>query len=188
MMEHTASVGGFREGERVEVLTRFTDAWTSGFEVAAASEVGCRLRRVSDGAVLPAVFGYDVVRPASPQPGPNGHPSSVPRRSLERDASSVVLRLPADLDVATVEEIGGAVLDAVDRARGAVVLDLDGVRFLDSYGIRLLATVRRRAWERDVAVRLLGGTPRLRALLDLVGLDPWFQPELADPQSRVPIG
>jgi anti-anti-sigma regulatory factor len=41
------------------------------------------------------------------------------------------VRLPADLDIATVEAIREAVLDAVD-AYGEVVLDLDGVHFLAS--------------------------------------------------------
>ena len=67
-----------------------------------------------------------------------------------------------------------------DSADGEVVFDLDAVRFLDSYGIRLLVTVRRRAWERDLLVRLQGGRPLIRDLLDLVGQDPLYQPALPE--------
>jgi anti-anti-sigma factor len=87
------------------------------------------------------------------------------------------VRLPAVLDIATVEAVHDSVFAAVDQARGEVVLDLDGVEFLDSYGIRLLVTARRRAWERDLVVRLEGGKPLIRDLLELVGTDPLYRPE-----------
>jgi anti-anti-sigma factor len=87
------------------------------------------------------------------------------------------LRLPADLDIATVEAIHDAVIDAVDHAGGEIVLDLDGVRFIDSYGIRLLVTVRRRAWDRDLPFRLHGASPLIRDLLELVGEDPLYRSE-----------
>jgi len=89
---------------------------------ATTGAAGCRVRRLSDGAVLPTVFSYDDIRPASTRPDAVPAPAS---------ASALPIR--------------DAVLDAVDLADGELVLDLDGVEFLDSYGIRLLVTVRRRA-------------------------------------------
>lgn len=155
-MEHTSTTVRFRSGDRVEVVTRFSGAWVGGFAVASTTELGCRVRRLSDGDVLPVVFGFDDVR----------HQDAVPE----------VLRLPADLDIATVEEMGGAALDVVDHSRGIVVVDLADVQFVDSYGIRLLVSMCHRARERDVPLRLVGGSPLVRALLDLVGLD-LFRPE-----------
>jgi hypothetical protein len=53
-------------GTRVEVRSRFDRAWTRGFEVAetvpAAGSLRYRLRRRSDGSVLPALFTDDEVR------------------------------------------------------------------------------------------------------------------------------
>jgi hypothetical protein len=72
-MERTVRVSSFRVGDRVEVVTHFTGAWVGGFEVASASAAGCCVRRVSDGAVLPAMFGFDAVRPATPKR--DGHPT-----------------------------------------------------------------------------------------------------------------
>jgi hypothetical protein len=132
-MDRTVRVSSFRVGNRVEVVTHFTGAWVGGFEIASTSAAGCSVRRVSDGTVLPALFGYDDVRLA------------LGRSDLDRDQprtqatllheghsdASVVVRLPADLDNATVEAIREAVLDAVD-AYGEVVQDLDGVLFLAS--------------------------------------------------------
>jgi len=52
-------------GTSVEVRRRFDQAWARGFEVAGAAEDGYRLRRQSDGAVLPVSFPADDVRRSS---------------------------------------------------------------------------------------------------------------------------
>jgi hypothetical protein len=49
-------------GTSVEVRRRFDHAWARGFEIASAADDGYRLRRQSDGAVLPVVFPSDDVR------------------------------------------------------------------------------------------------------------------------------
>ena len=52
-------------GTRVEVRSRFDRAWARGFEVAetlAGSDAGYRIRRRSDGSVLPVVFSCEDVR------------------------------------------------------------------------------------------------------------------------------
>jgi anti-anti-sigma factor len=169
--EQRAGVGhGLHVGDRVEVATRFTGTWATGFVVAAVSTDGCRIRRISDNSVLPIAFGPDDVRPAPRTPDLNVLPEPAV-------AESVVVRFPAELDMQTVDAVAPAVMDQVNDARGEVILDLDGVQFLDTYGIRLLMQVRRSAWERDLPVRLRGGKPIVRALLDLLGVDPLFVPE-----------
>lgn len=50
-------------GTRVEVRSRFDGHWARGFEVAGVEAPGYRVRRLSDGSELPAVFGDDDVRP-----------------------------------------------------------------------------------------------------------------------------
>ena len=49
-------------GTEVEVRRRFDRAWARGFAVAEAEEAGYRLRRNSDGAVLPVAFPAADVR------------------------------------------------------------------------------------------------------------------------------
>jgi hypothetical protein len=53
---------GLEPGTRVEVRSRFDQRWSRGFEVAAVEPDGYRLRRLSDGEVLPVVFDGDDVR------------------------------------------------------------------------------------------------------------------------------
>lgn len=50
-------------GTRVEVRSRLEDQrWAKGFEVLDAQPSGYRLRRLSDGEVMPVVFAADDVR------------------------------------------------------------------------------------------------------------------------------
>lgn len=50
-------------GTRVEVRDRFAHAWRRGFEVAEAVDGGgYRIKRLSDGSLLPVVFSPDEVR------------------------------------------------------------------------------------------------------------------------------
>lgn len=50
-------------GTRVEVRSRFDGSWTRGFEVSACSDKGYTLVRLSDGAVLNALFAAEDIRP-----------------------------------------------------------------------------------------------------------------------------
>jgi hypothetical protein len=57
----------WQKGTAVEVRNHFDGAWVSGF-VVEATEPGSesyRVRRRSDQAVLPAVFGSDELRPGA---------------------------------------------------------------------------------------------------------------------------
>jgi hypothetical protein len=47
----------------VEVRNHYDGRWDEGFEVVAERPSGLRLRRLSDGAVLPVEFPADEVRP-----------------------------------------------------------------------------------------------------------------------------
>jgi hypothetical protein len=58
----TELVDRFDPGTPVEVVNRFARSWSTGFEVHEAMAAGYRLRRLSDGAVLPAVFVLDELR------------------------------------------------------------------------------------------------------------------------------
>jgi anti-anti-sigma factor len=165
----------FLEGEPVDVVSRLSGGWTSGFEIDSVTRAGCRVRRISDGTVLPVMFRFDEVRHSYPTPE---RPAAVAGIRSGCERASVMVRLPATLDIATVEAIRTLVMDSVEDAGDEVVLDLSAVRFLDTYGIRLLVMIRRRAWERELRVRVEGANPLVQALLDLVAIDPAHHPDL----------
>jgi hypothetical protein len=58
-----------KPGTRVEVRQRFDQRWSRGFEVAEEVAEGYRLRRVSDGSLLPVAFEADDVRPERKKQG-----------------------------------------------------------------------------------------------------------------------
>lgn len=51
-------------GDNVEVRSRFNAQWARGFEVVEVTDKGVRVRRTSDGEVLPAEFSLDDIRSA----------------------------------------------------------------------------------------------------------------------------
>jgi hypothetical protein len=57
------ALGPLRPGAPVEVRTRFEDRWTRGFEIAVIEHDLFRLRRKSDGTLLPRLFCAHDVRP-----------------------------------------------------------------------------------------------------------------------------
>ena len=54
-------------GVHIEVRNRFTGAWSRGFELLEIVDSGYKIRRLSDGSVLPTVFERDDVRPRPPK-------------------------------------------------------------------------------------------------------------------------
>ena len=61
-MNAEAPVEVLEPGTRVDVRSRFDARWTHGFEIAEAVEGGYRIRRLSDGALLPTEFPASEVR------------------------------------------------------------------------------------------------------------------------------
>ena len=51
-------------GDKVEVRSRFNAQWSRGFEIVEVTANGYRVRRASDGEVLPVEFAEKDVRPA----------------------------------------------------------------------------------------------------------------------------
>ena len=54
-----------RVGDPVEVHTKYNDAWVAGFEIAEVVDGGYRVRRISDGTMLPNLTTETDLRPAS---------------------------------------------------------------------------------------------------------------------------
>jgi hypothetical protein len=54
--------GGYTTGTAIEVVNRFTEDRSGGFEVHEAVADGYRIRRRSDGTVIPTTFTVSEVR------------------------------------------------------------------------------------------------------------------------------
>ena len=53
----------------MEVRRRFDQHWSRGFEIADDVDDGYRVKRLSDGSVLPVTFGDEEVRPEKKKSG-----------------------------------------------------------------------------------------------------------------------
>lgn len=85
---------------------------------------------------------------------------------------ALVVAPVGDIDLTNANELRTAILCATSSEGTAVIVDLSGVRYLDSLGIRVLFSVARRLRERRK--RLLLVTPadaHLRRLLAIVDIE-----------------
>lgn len=93
--------------------------------------------------------------------------------ATDEDMGSVTVRATGEIDVATAPQVEGRLLALID-AGSPVVLDLHGVTFIDSSGLRTLVTARQRAEEKAVSFSLAGRSPAVDRLLQVTGLDVVF--------------
>jgi anti-anti-sigma factor len=102
---------------------------------------------------------------SAPQPGEFSMVS-------ESRAGALVLALHGELDLATAPAVEDAVLDRV-RDGGWVVLDLRGLEFMDSSGVRVIVAAHSVAHECDgrlTIVRAVPGGP-VQRVLEISGLE-----------------
>lgn len=69
LVDAARSTDRLARGTRVDVRNRFVGSWSRGFEVAEHEGDGYRVRRLSDGSVLPDVFPEDDIRPEKRKQG-----------------------------------------------------------------------------------------------------------------------
>lgn len=90
--------------------------------------------------------------------------------SVEAGPTTIV-SLTGDLDPATAPKLQAAVDAAIaDAVVTRVVLDLRGVNFLDSSGLRVFVTTREALAERGGNLVLRNASANIRRLLDITGL------------------
>jgi anti-anti-sigma factor len=88
---------------------------------------------------------------------------------VTREDGSSTVSVAGELDLASVDEFSHAVRTAL--AAGSVVIDLRGVSFMDSAGIRALNTAVREAAEADRELLVSGGMqPSVVKILELTGM------------------
>lgn len=98
-------------------------------------------------------------------------PLLCPRLAIERreDAQSVILVLRGEIDLASAPELERATLEALSTGQQRIVIDLAGVDFLDSTGLRTLIVAHERAASKGHSVVLRHVRPQARRLFELTG-------------------
>jgi anti-sigma B factor antagonist len=91
------------------------------------------------------------------------------RADLERSDGTCIVRLQGELDLASTEEAREALRQA-QRDDAVIVIDIDGLRFIDSAGLALLVEVSRRDGGAG-RFRITPGNGHVARMLRLTGLD-----------------
>lgn len=87
------------------------------------------------------------------------------------EGACTVLRLDGDLDPSTAPRLQAAIESAAETAGiQQVTIDLGGVGFLDSSGLRVFVTGRELLRQRGAELALRDPSPNVVRLLDITGL------------------
>jgi anti-anti-sigma factor len=91
---------------------------------------------------------------------------------IERQDDVIIAVLAGEIDPSNARTLGNELTDAVPNDAMAVVLDLTGVRYLDSSGVQLLFELAERLASRQqrLAVAVAPDAPA-RRVLEIVSLD-----------------
>jgi anti-anti-sigma factor len=88
----------------------------------------------------------------------------------ERGTDGVLLTLRGELDPHTAPRLKERIDDALASNRADLTLDLAGVTFIDSSGLRVILSGHKEANERGGRLVLQSPSPTARRLLDITGL------------------
>jgi anti-anti-sigma factor len=83
----------------------------------------------------------------------------------------VLVRMPTEVDLATAPALRDELLGALNRDGVHLVVDALDVRFMDSSGVNALVRARERAAALDGSLHVVTGSPGVRRVLQITGLD-----------------
>lgn len=87
----------------------------------------------------------------------------------ERTADTVVLTLEGELDLASASKLERELVNLEAAKPGRIVIDLRGLSFIDSTGMRTLALAQRRALSDDHDLLLRRGPHQVQRVFELTG-------------------
>ena len=99
-----------------------------------------------------------------------------PVREVLENGAALVVRLAGELDLYNADAVRAALLAAVERSPQRLVVDLEGVRFIDSTALGVLIEARSKLPDRRSFVLAAPGLETRRAL-EVSGLDRHFTVE-----------
>lgn len=85
-----------------------------------------------------------------------------------------VVKVTGRVDSATAPDLEQALTDLINSDRNQLVLDLSGVEYMSSAGLRVLVSMLKAAKKGGGDLRLAQLSPRVAEVFDLAGLTPVF--------------
>jgi anti-sigma B factor antagonist len=93
----------------------------------------------------------------------------------EQRGDMPLLKVQGELDIYTAPRLKEAVLAALTDGAGSLAIDLSEVEFLDSTGLQVLMSAKKRTAERGGDVYLLGVGGQIRRVFTLLSLERIFK-------------
>ncbi len=90
--------------------------------------------------------------------------------SSATDGASQLFALSGTLDIATSPSLRAALMEAAERDKHEIIVDLSQLEFLDSTGLGALIGAHKRAADHDGSVRLVAQEGQILRLLRITGL------------------
>jgi anti-anti-sigma factor len=90
---------------------------------------------------------------------------------VSRNGDRVVVRLDGELDLASVPLLESEVENAMLDDPTTVVLDLSGLEFIDSTGLRAILSLDKRSTERGQTFALVRGSQQVQRLMSMTRVD-----------------
>ena len=92
--------------------------------------------------------------------------------TLEGDGEVLTARISGEIDLSNAAELEATIVDAVPNTALGMVVDLSGVEYLDSAGLRMLVhLVERFRWRQQVMRAAASDGSRVRGVLSMAGAD-----------------
>jgi anti-anti-sigma factor len=92
--------------------------------------------------------------------------------TLEGDGEVLTARITGEIDLSNASELEETIVDAVPNTALGMVVDLSGVEYLDSAGVRMLVhLVQRFRWRQQVMRAAAPDGSRVRGVLSMAGAD-----------------
>ncbi|HEY5342189.1 MAG TPA: STAS domain-containing protein [Solirubrobacteraceae bacterium] len=104
---------------------------------------------------------------------------------VSSEGERVVFRLDGELDLASVPTLEDAVAGAALEHATEIVLDLRGLEFIDSTGLRAILLQEERSTERGQAFALVRGPEQVQRLMNITHVDEHLK-IVASPEEILP--
>lgn len=89
---------------------------------------------------------------------------------LRHESDRIIVTLEGELDMANAPLLQGAIESPEMDGTKTVVLDLQGLTFLDSTGLRIILAAREQCWRRGQEFAVTPGSQQVQRLLSVTGV------------------
>lgn len=113
--------------------------------------------------------------------------SDAPRRlETKLESPFLIARFDGEVDLRSAPDFHAQLQEAVEAAPQRLILDLSGVRYMDSAAVGAVVDIKRRLDRAKKSLVLVGLQPRVRSIFEITRLDRFFNiaGNLAEARAR----